>query len=386
MEYTNIYILSDPITFDVRYIGKTNSTKRRLYSHIKECNSIRISHKINWIKSLLSKGERPIISIIDVVLISEWQYWEKYWIEQFKQWGFNLTNQTEGGDGGQGYKHTYLAKKKMRDSKLGKPLSEEQKEKISKSVKEDWKNNPREVEKGIIITKDELYQRYIIENLSMPKLSKLFGCSKATIFRNLHEHGIKKDKEVWIKQLSTNPKKVVLQYDLKGNLIKEWSSLSEIDLGILNISNCCLGRAITAGGYIWRYKDEFIEINLEKLNYQKRKVSQYDMLGNHIMTFESISTAALLGFNDSNIQDCCVGRSKSHRGFIWRYAEDTPPEKYKKKQQRSVNQFDMNGEFIRSWESIVSATKELGIGGNSITTCCKGGYKSAGGFVWKYNQ
>jgi hypothetical protein len=45
----------------------------------------------------------------------------------------------------------------------------------------------------------------------------------------------------------------------------------------------------------------------------------------------------------------------------------------------------MSGEFIRSWESIVSVTKELGIGGNSITTCCKGGYKSAGGFVWKYN-
>ena len=386
MEYTNIYSLSDPNTGEIRYIGKTyNKLRKRLYAHINECKSDNKSHKISWIKGLLSNGEIPVISIIDIVPTDDWQFWEQYWIEQFKQWGFNLTNIAKGGYDNS-YNRSDKTKKKMRDSKLGKPLSEEQKEKISKSVKEDWKNNPREVEKYIIITKEELFQRYIIENLSMPKLSKLFGCSKATIFRNLHEHGIKKGKEVWIKQLSTNPKKVVLQYDLKGNLIKEWSSLSEIDLGILNISNCCLGRAITAGGYIWRYKDEFIEINLEKLNYQKRKVSQYDMLGNHIMTFESMSTAALLGFNDSNIQDCCVGRSKSHRGFIWRYAEDTPPEKYKKKQQRSVNQFDMNGEFIRSWESIVSATKELSIGGNSITTCCKGGYKSAGGFVWKYNQ
>lgn len=42
--------------------------------------------------------------------------------------------------------------------------------------------------------------------------------------------------------------------------------------------------------------------------------------------------------------------------------------------------------FIKEWDSIVSASKELGIGGNSITTCCKGKYKSAGGYIWKYKS
>ena len=135
MEYTYIYTLSDPITGEIRYVGKTSSLKRRIYAHINECKGDRKSHKINWIKSLLEKNERPLISILDVINKSDWQYWEQYWIEQFKQWGFNLTNLTKGGDGGQGYKHTNLNKKKMRDSKLGKPLSEEHKEKISKSVK-----------------------------------------------------------------------------------------------------------------------------------------------------------------------------------------------------------------------------------------------------------
>lgn len=368
MEKTYIYTLSD-INGDIRYIGKTSYLKQRLYSHIKECRTKKVNHKINWIKSLLKKGEKPIISILDEVDSNYWQFWECFWIEQFKQWGFNLTNQTNGGDGLHGYKHSDVSINKMKQKFIDNP------------------NYNKSSDKKHIIDKDELFQRYIIENLSIPKLSKLFGCSETTIFRNLKDNNISKDKDIWRDQLSKNHK-AVLQYDMYGNLIREFDSVISISnkygYNSSNIASCCRGITLSANGYIWRYKDEFIEIDLEKLNCKKRKVSQYDMLGNYIMTFDSIKDASSQGFNENNIQDCCVGRSKSHRGFIWRYAEDTPPEKYKKKQQRSVNQFDMNGEFIRSWESIVSVTKELGIGGNCISTCCKGGYKSAGGFVWKY--
>lgn len=50
--------------------------------------------------------------------------------------------------------------------------------------------------------------------------------------------------------------KPVLQYDLDGNLIKEWPSVSEIErkLGFYHISCCCLGKYKTAYGYIWKYK------------------------------------------------------------------------------------------------------------------------------------
>lgn len=43
-------------------------------------------------------GLKPIIEIIDEVPVSEWEFWEIYWISQFKTWGFDLTNGTEGGD------------------------------------------------------------------------------------------------------------------------------------------------------------------------------------------------------------------------------------------------------------------------------------------------
>ena len=52
--------------------------------------------------------------------------------------------------------------------------------------------------------------------------------------------------------------KIVLQYDLEGNFIKEWPSTREIErqLHILpkNVSFCCRGFYKQANGYIWRYK------------------------------------------------------------------------------------------------------------------------------------
>jgi len=88
METTFIYTLSDK-RGNIRYVGKTSrEIKKRLYSHIKESQSSKISHKINWIKSLLNNNERPIIEIIDIVPTTEWVFWEQYWIDQFRQWGY----------------------------------------------------------------------------------------------------------------------------------------------------------------------------------------------------------------------------------------------------------------------------------------------------------
>lgn len=53
--------------------------------------------------------------------------------------------------------------------------------------------------------------------------------------------------------------KPVLQYDLAGNLIKEWTSLSEaarqLGLNVSNISRNCHQRRPTAYGYIWKLKE-----------------------------------------------------------------------------------------------------------------------------------
>lgn len=53
--------------------------------------------------------------------------------------------------------------------------------------------------------------------------------------------------------------KPILQFDLYNNLIREWKSMHEAEkaLKIANthISECCRGEAKTAGGYIWKFKN-----------------------------------------------------------------------------------------------------------------------------------
>ena len=41
-------------------------------------------------------------------------------------------------------------------------------------------------------------------------------------------------------------------------------------------------------------------------------------------------------------------------------------------------------ELIKIWDSMHDVTRELGIDTGSISKCCKGKYKSAGDYIWKY--
>jgi len=94
---TYIYTLEHPKTGEIRYVGKTNNPERRLHYHwtvgYKQNNKTG-----NWLKSLKKKKLKPILSIVDII-DGKWEWLEKYWISQFKTWGFKLTNHTEGGEG-----------------------------------------------------------------------------------------------------------------------------------------------------------------------------------------------------------------------------------------------------------------------------------------------
>lgn len=47
-----------------------------------------------------------------------------------------------------------------------------------------------------------------------------------------------------------------------------------------------------------------------------------------------------------------------------------------------ILQYDMQGNFIKEWESQNDIFKELNIDRKSIRLCCNGVYKQAGGYVW----
>ena len=52
--------------------------------------------------------------------------------------------------------------------------------------------------------------------------------------------------------------------------------------------------------------------------------------------------------------------------------------------KKPVNQYDLQGNFIKRWDSAVDAYKELGLKSNGINHCCQGAQKTAFKFIWKY--
>jgi hypothetical protein len=141
MKNTYIYSLSDPITNNVRYIGKSDNPEKRYTTHLAEYGGY---HKVCWIKSLKKIGLKPKLDIIDCIPDNEWQFWEEHYISLYKSWGFKLTNILAGGNGGYlpgeknpklERKHSEETKEKIRQSKIGHKQSEETKLKRSESLK-----------------------------------------------------------------------------------------------------------------------------------------------------------------------------------------------------------------------------------------------------------
>ena len=384
MKETFIYKISDELG-NTRYIGKSNNPRRRLYQHIKDKSNL---HKFNWLNSIIKRGNKPIIEVIEKVSMDNWKEREIYWISKFKDDGFDLLNMTIGGDGAEGMIHSEESKKRMSNSKKGKKLSQEHKLKISEAVKQKAEEDPFYNRAGNNLKqpldRDLLYDLYIKQNLSTTHIAKQLDCSEKKVWDNLQDYGIKKDKRIWKKQCASQPKKIVLQYDLEGNLIKEWSSAVSVYKKLkIKPEKCCRGVQKTTGGFIWRYKDEWFDLGLNKLDKQSRQVSQYDLEGNWLRDFSSIKEAEEL-LDICNVGMSCSGKYKSVGGYIWRYKGDDPPKKYSNKTIRAVLQYDLLGNLIAEYDSLIEAANKTGSKSNCIQMCCVGKYKHSNNFIWKY--
>ena len=51
---------------------------------------------------------------------------------------------------------------------------------------------------------------------------------------------------------------------------------------------------------------------------------------------------------------------------------------------KSVYQYDLNGVFLKKWETVISASLECGVRKNGISACATGVIKTSGGYIWKY--
>ena len=149
-----IYLLWDPRNGDIRYVGQTKDPQRRFHDH--QAGTGRQTHCRNWERSLVKQRLCCEVAVVDDGLaLDVANVRERWWIAYARQWGWPLTNDTDGGGGTLGYKHSPEAVEKLREREpspetrekirqalLGRKHSPEAREKMHGR-----KHSPEEIEK-----------------------------------------------------------------------------------------------------------------------------------------------------------------------------------------------------------------------------------------------
>jgi group I intron endonuclease len=188
----------------------------------------------------------------------------------------------------------------LKDGGIGGTLSNESKLKISKALK-GRKRSFEEIEN-------------IKKGFKHLPLSDEIKQNRSRISKDLYYNGKFKNT------------KIIYQYDLNGNFIKQWQSITEaannFKISASNISACANNNYKQSAGYFWSYTPmtDFIEYNGRTHNRKKKIISIN--IKDVIVVYDSIEAASKLGFGKSSIIRCCKNKQTFHKNLKWMYYED----------------------------------------------------------------
>lgn len=171
--------------------------------------------------------------------------------------------------------------------------------------------------------------------------------------------------------------KTTYQFNLKGNLIKTWSSLTEViefyDCNHSRITQAITNKYNTLESY-WSFTDS---INIEEYhNNRHSDVYQFTVDGILIAQFKSVAEAcSVLNLNKNSLQDAC-NQQKPYKNSFW---IKNPEDIYKvikmyklyALRNREVNMYNMEGILLQTYTSITNASDDLNIPYGTIKSAIK---------------
>jgi group I intron endonuclease len=245
MQQTYIYELIDPRNGQTRYVGKANNPETRLLEHLREEKN---THKCNWIKNLKKEGLQPELNILEQCG-DDWQFWERWYIDLYKSWGFELTNIAQGGIGFSD--PTGDIRRKISQTLTGTKQKEETKLKRIESRKEYYTNNPDALKERNAKTAATLKQQGSLK--WTPELrEKACIIQKEASKKRQHAGAI-----LWKEKGLAHPQfKVIIQYDMNGNIIQLIDCVEkagQFGTRRKKLSAYCLGTSLPHDGYVYRY-------------------------------------------------------------------------------------------------------------------------------------
>lgn len=217
-------------------------------------------------------------------------------------------------------------------------------------------------------------------------------------------------------------------YQLDKNtleIIKKWNKISDavtflgLNIGP-HITRSCTTANRTAGGFYWKYTDDYDideneewklvpkhnrfdanniyvsnlarikcngkilhghihcsgyqDVQIQKKHYRVHRLVATAFIGVNNDLYVNHKNGNKLHNNPENLEYCTPSENSKHAhkmGLV-------------KTKYRSINQYTLDGVFIKKYHSISMAGKELEINIGNISSACKGTYKTAGGFKWEY--
>jgi len=196
-----------------------------------------------------------------------------------------------------------------------------------------------------------------------------------------------------IKQNSPTSRKVN-QFTVDGEFLTEYQSISEaarqIKIANSSILRCACGSLRTAGGFIWSFNKEVEPIT------RRPSVFAYNLDGKFAKSFYSMIEAAHeVGTTYTAISNACKSKGQSC-GFQWRTKKYDNVGKYTiklnasrltaKRNSKPVRVLTMQGEFIRSFDSIADASDYLGCHKSGILNVLHGKQTHAYGHTFEYDR
>ncbi|SFG72921.1 NUMOD1 domain-containing protein [Priestia megaterium] len=312
-------------TFEVFYIGKGKGTRRFLTN----------SGRNNHFKEIVSahKG-RVAVRLISLSLTEE----EAFDIEcdkiaELKCINQCICNQTNGGDGSSGFKHSQETREKIRDS-LKRPII---------GIK---KNTKEVMELGYLMEADLIFGKRSFGNIS-----QCCNGRKKSAYGYVWFH---KDKYVKMTEEEINQRLKNENFDYsnrrkpvigvnQNNIedIKEFHSITEAGNHLEKIFSvrgdiiaCLAGDQKSSQGYVWFYKYEYerlLKDEIIKIIHNSKIKNTYippsiKIIGtkiddpNTIIEFKSLREAdRYFGVSvRSSISRCLKGKQKQTKGFVWR--------------------------------------------------------------------
>ena len=145
-----------------------------------------------------------------------------------------------------------------------------------------------------------------------------------------------------------------------------------------------------------RYKKNTLKPNeIKSLKFNKIvKILKYDLNDNLVAEYDSLSSAAdSVNGKWQSIQRVCDGKRNTSYGYKWK-RKGAPDRYYDKTEKRinkfakKVDQFDLNGNLIQSFDSIRIACEQLNAKKSEeiVRACCNGKCNTALGYKWQWND